>query len=131
MNRFESRMTPKVPGRIREGDVVRAKSNGVREGNGGRSQGRYKWKEKSFCFVVVKFEPAINLPKLTTAGQSSGQLCESRGGRPGLPSLINRPTVSVDVMQRFNRLPETEAASSTHRRQETRHHFMILYIMCK
>ena len=26
----------KVPGRIREGDVVRAKSNRVREGNGGR-----------------------------------------------------------------------------------------------
>ena len=29
-----------VPGRIREGDVVRAKSNRVRVGNGGRSQGR-------------------------------------------------------------------------------------------
>ena len=30
----------KVPGRIRDGDVVRTKSNRVREGNGGRSQGR-------------------------------------------------------------------------------------------
>ena len=30
----------KVPGRIRDGDVVKAKSNRVREGNGGRSQGR-------------------------------------------------------------------------------------------
>ena len=26
------------------------------------------------------------------------ELCESRGGRPGLPSL-NKPTVSVDVKQ--------------------------------
>ena len=38
----------KVPGRIREGDVVRAKSNRVREGNGKRFQGRRKGKEKSF-----------------------------------------------------------------------------------
>ena len=30
----------KVPGRIRDGDVVRTKSNRVREGNGGRSQGK-------------------------------------------------------------------------------------------
>ena len=53
----------KVPGRIREGDhVVRAKSNRVREGNGGRSQGRWKWKEKSFCFVVVKFELIFGHP---------------------------------------------------------------------
>ena len=29
------------------------------------------------------------------------ELCESRGGRPGLPSLIdpNKPTVSVDFKQ--------------------------------
>ena len=33
-----------------------AKSNRAMEGNGGRSQGTRKWKEKSFCFVVVKFE---------------------------------------------------------------------------
>ena len=46
----------KVPGRIREGDVVRAKSNRVREGNVRRFQGRWKGKEKSFCFVVVQFE---------------------------------------------------------------------------
>ena len=46
----------KVPGRIREGDVVRAKSNRVREGNEGRFHGRRKGKEKSFCFVVVKSE---------------------------------------------------------------------------
>ena len=46
----------KVPGRIREGDVVRAKSNRIREGNGRMFQGRRKGKEKSFCFVVVQFE---------------------------------------------------------------------------
>ena len=45
-----------LPSRIREGDVVRAKSNRVREGNGGRFQGGRKGKEKSFCYVVVKFE---------------------------------------------------------------------------
>ena len=26
-------------------------------------------------------------------------MCESRGGRPGLPFLLNKPTVSVDVKQ--------------------------------
>ena len=31
------------------------------------------------------------------------ELCESRGGRPGLPSLIN-PMVSVDVKQHFNNM---------------------------
>ena len=46
----------KVPGRIREGDVVRAKNNRIREGNGRRFQGRRKGKEKSFCSVVVQFE---------------------------------------------------------------------------
>ena len=31
------------------------------------------------------------------------ELCESRGGRPGLPSLIlNKPTVSEDVKQHFS-----------------------------
>ena len=30
------------------------------------------------------------------------ELREGRGGRPGLPSLINLPTVSVDVRQHFN-----------------------------
>ena len=29
-------------------------------------------------------------------------MCESRGGRPGLPSLIRPATVSVDVKQHFN-----------------------------
>ena len=52
----------KVPGRIREGDVVRAKSNRVREGNGRRFQGRRKGKEKSFCFVVVQFELIFRHP---------------------------------------------------------------------
>ena len=55
MDRFESRMTPRFLAES-EKDVVRAKSNWVREGNSGRSQGRWKPKEKSFCFVVVKFE---------------------------------------------------------------------------
>ena len=31
------------------------------------------------------------------------ELCESRGGRPGLP-VLNKPTVSVDVKQHFNQL---------------------------
>ena len=35
---------------------MRAKSNRVWEGNGGRFQGRRKGKEKSFCFVVVQFK---------------------------------------------------------------------------
>jgi len=41
---------------------VRAKSNQVREGNGGRFQGRQKGKEKSFCFVVVQFELIFGHP---------------------------------------------------------------------
>ena len=45
MDSFESRMNPR-----RGGDVVRAKSNRVREGNDRRSQGRRKGKEESlFC----------------------------------------------------------------------------------
>ena len=51
-----------VPGRIREGDGVRAKSNRIREGNGRRFQGRRKRKEKSFCFVVVQFELIFRHP---------------------------------------------------------------------
>ena len=34
----------------------------------------------------------------TTENQSLGAVCESRGGRPGLPDP-NKPTVSVDVKQ--------------------------------
>ena len=30
------------------------------------------------------------------------ELCESRGGRPGLRPVRNKPTVSVDVKQHFN-----------------------------
>ena len=52
----------KVPCRIREGDVVRAKSNQIREGNGRRFQRRRKGKEKSFCFVVVQFELIFSHP---------------------------------------------------------------------
>ena len=52
----------KVSGRIRQGDVVRAKSNRVREGNGRRFQGRRKGKEKSFCFVVIQFELIFHHP---------------------------------------------------------------------
>ena len=47
---------------IREGDIVRAKSNRVREGTGRRFQGRRKGKEKSFCFVVVQFELIFGHP---------------------------------------------------------------------
>ena len=41
---------------------MRAKSNRVREGNGGRFQGRQKGKEKSFCFVVVQLELIFGHP---------------------------------------------------------------------
>ena len=51
----------KVPGRIREGDVVRAKSNRICEGDGGKFQGRREGKEKS-CFVVVQFELIFGHP---------------------------------------------------------------------
>ena len=51
----------KVPGRIREGDVVRAKSNRVREGTGRRFQGRRKGKEKSFCLVWADFPSSMFL----------------------------------------------------------------------
>ena len=61
MDSFESRMNPR-PSRIREGDVVRAKSNRVRERYGRRFQGRRKRKEKSFCFVVVQFELIFRHP---------------------------------------------------------------------
>ena len=39
------------------------------------------------------------------------ELCESRGGRPGLPSLINLPTVSVDVNKHFNQ-PSADAGTN-------------------
>ena len=41
---------------------MRAKGNRVREGNGGRFQGRRKRKEKNFCFVVVQFELIFGHP---------------------------------------------------------------------
>ena len=41
---------------------MRAKSNRVREGNGGRFQGRRKGKAKSFCFVVVQSELILRHP---------------------------------------------------------------------
>ena len=56
MDNFWVKNESKVPDRIREGDVVRAKSNRTREGNCRRFQGRRKGKEKSFCFIVVQFE---------------------------------------------------------------------------
>ena len=52
----------KVPGRIKERDVVRAKSNRVREENGGMFQARRNGKEKSFCFVVVQFQLIFGHP---------------------------------------------------------------------
>ena len=52
----------KVPDRIREGDVVRAKSNWIREGNGGGFERRRKGNEKSFCLVVVPFELIFRHP---------------------------------------------------------------------
>ena len=34
------------------------------------------------------------------------ELCESRGGRPGL-TVPNKPTVSVDVKQHFSAVPQS------------------------
>ena len=41
---------------------MRAKSDRIREGNGGRFQGRRKGKGKSFCFVVVQSELIFGYP---------------------------------------------------------------------
>ena len=60
--RFLAKNESKVPGRIRKWDVVRTKSNRIREGNSRRFQGRQKGKEKSFCFVVVQFELIFRHP---------------------------------------------------------------------
>ena len=50
----------RVPGRMWEGDAVRAKSN--REVKGRRFQGRLKGKEKRCCFVVDQFELMFGHP---------------------------------------------------------------------
>ena len=44
-------------------------------------------------------KPHLMKRKESRSGPRARELCESRGGRPGLPSLINKPTVSVDVKQ--------------------------------
>ena len=41
---------------------------------------------------------------LTSLDIRAQELCESRCGRPGFPSLISKPTVSVDVKQHFNNI---------------------------
>ena len=41
---------------------MRVKSTRIGEGNGRGFQGRRKGKEKSFCFVVVQFEPIFRHP---------------------------------------------------------------------
>ena len=51
-------------------------------------------RELSFVTLILYGSYAI-------VSQSSGAVCESRGGRPGLSSS-NKPTVSVDVKQHFN-----------------------------
>ena len=45
------------------------------------------------------------------------ELCQGRGGRPGLPFLLNKPTVSVDVKQHFNQ--NCFRSTETVRRQES------------
>ena len=66
MDRLESRRTPRFLAESEKGMLweprVINKSNQVREGNGGRFQGRWKGKEKSFCFVIVKFELIFGHP---------------------------------------------------------------------
>ena len=69
MDSFGSRISPRfVPGRIREGDVVRPKSNRFSEGNG-----RFQGKEKS-CFVVVQFELIFRHPCFYVVCASFGEV---------------------------------------------------------
>ena len=49
MDRFEVKNDSKVPGRIRDGDVVRAKSNRAREENGKVSRKTKKKRAELFC----------------------------------------------------------------------------------
>ena len=49
---------------------------------------------------------AFQIAHLTRAQE----LCESRGGRPGLP-VPNKPTVSVDIKQHFNQHTRFSASS--------------------
>ena len=46
-------------------------------------------------------------PSLQANGRVQ-ELCESGGGRPGLP-VPNKPTVSVDVKQHFNGMSSADA----------------------
>ena len=48
---------------------------------------------------VVTEQPGTEEPHLDTKAQTKlrSRLCESRGGRPGLPFLSNKPTVSADI----------------------------------
>ena len=73
--------------------------NGMGWGGGGQGEGVWCWRfirtsafhERSELRSCVKVEVAVR-------GSRAQELCESRGGRPGLP-VPNKPTVSVDVKQ--------------------------------
>ena len=90
---------------------MRAKSNRVREGNGGRFQGRRKGKEKSFCFVVVKFGLIFDHPcfyVFCACIEFFGEAGHSTGRRGFLELCIIRKkhlifrVVSYDIGERCN-----------------------------
>ena len=54
-------------------------------------------------FSVDQMEAAVFSASLSYTDDRAQELCESRGGRPGLP-VSNKPTVSVDVKQHVNQL---------------------------
>ena len=60
MDRFGSRMTPRFLAESEQGMLWEPRV--TESGNGGRFQGRRKWKQKSFCFVVVNFKLIFGHP---------------------------------------------------------------------
>ena len=68
-----------------------------------------KWKEKEQFFIFYFFLQKNNFDSLSlNIACRVQEVCESRGGRPGL-SVPNKPTVSVDVKQRWTVHAATDA----------------------
>ena len=60
------------------------------------------------CNTEVQYLPKVMNTSLLRRGlQGAQELCESRGGRPGV-SVTDKPTVSVDVKGHFNQPTWTE-----------------------
>ena len=66
-----------------------------------------KWKDFFFFFFFFFQKNNFDSLSLNTACRVQ-EVCESRGGRPGL-SVPNKPTVSVDVKQRWTVHAATDA----------------------